>query len=363
MDRGQIGVLPRPTRLADESYLEFVTSFRNLAIRQLFPQIIQHGEAALGQAIAAGAVAAPAPGAPVPLETIRAVFHQVPVVPSFERFVRTQQEMMWRRTRESFHREAPALVARMDAAAAAHPERLQIDPAFTVPAYARCEIHCQPGGYTDDPLSGIVFHYGTKVFYEGSNDQDELHIELARQMTPPADGRISSILDIGCSIGQATTALRDIHPDADIWGLDVGEPLIRYAHMRAVEHGKRVTFKQALAENTGFADGQFDCVLSYILFHEVPVKVMQAILAEVFRVLRPGGTFSIYEFPNNDQDQLPAFNRFLVDYDSRNNCEPYSPAFVASDFRGMLAAAGFVVEDGPALSNAFLQSVVARKPA
>ena len=38
MDRGNIGVLPRPTRLADESYLEFVTSFRNLAIRELFPR-------------------------------------------------------------------------------------------------------------------------------------------------------------------------------------------------------------------------------------------------------------------------------------------------------------------------------------
>ncbi len=363
MDRGQIGVLPRPSRLADESYLEFVTSFRNLAIRQLFPLVAQHGETALASAITAGSIAAPAPGKPVPLAAIRRQFRTVAVVPTFERFVRTQQEMMWRRTRESFLQTAPGLLARMDAAAASHPERLHIDPDFHVPAYTRCEIHCQPGGYTDDPLGGIVFHYGTKVFYEGSNDQDELHIELADRMTLPADGRVARILDIGCSIGQATTALRDNHPDADIWGLDVAEPLIRYAHMRAVEQGKTVHFKQALAEATGFGDGAFDCVLSYILFHEVTVPAMQAIIAEMFRVLRPGGTFSIYEFPNNDQDQLPASNRFLIDYDSRNNCEPYSPAFVASDFRGMLSAAGFVVEDGPALSNAFLQSLVARKPA
>jgi SAM-dependent methyltransferase len=145
--------------------------------------------------------------------------------------------------------------------------------------------------------------------------------------------------------------------------IDVGEPLVRYAHMRSVEQGKPVHFKQALAEATGFADGQFDCVLSYILFHEVTVPAMKQIVAEMFRVLRPGGTFFIYEFPNNDHDQMPASNRFLVDYDSRNNCEPYSPGFVASDFRGILEQEGFAVEDGPALSNPFLQSLVARKPA
>lgn len=363
MDRGNIGVLPRPTRLADESYLEFVTSFRNLAIRELFPRVAEGGEAALARALANGQVSAPAAGKAVPLSTIRSVFQSVPVVPAFQRFVRTQQEMMWRRTRESFYQERASLLARMAAAAEGHPETLHIDPDFVVPEYTRREIHCQPGGYTDDPLGGIVFHYGTKVFYEGQNDQDELHIELATRMTLPADGKVGHILDIGCSIGQATTALRDLHADAEIWGIDVGEPLVRYAHMRSVEQGKPVHFKQALAEATGFADGQFDCVLSYILFHEVTVPAMKQIVAEMFRVLRPGGTFSIYEFPNNDHDQMPASNRFLVDYDSRNNCEPYSPGFVASDFRGILEQEGFVVEDGPALSNPFLQSLVARKPA
>jgi ubiquinone/menaquinone biosynthesis C-methylase UbiE len=361
MDRGAIGVLPRPTRLEDESYLEFITSFRHLAIQQLFPKVAEHGEAALNAALDTGDVARPAEGEAVPLKDIKRVFHKIPAARTFQRFVRTQQEMMWRRTRQSFFRDVDGLFDRMDKAAEAHPERLHISADFAVPDYTRREIHCQPGGYTDDPMGGIVFHYGTKVFYEGMNDQDELHIELATKMTLPDDGKVARILDVGCSIGQATTVLRDLHPDADIWGLDVGEPLIRYAHMRAVERNKPVHFKQALAEATGFEDGSFDCVLSYILFHEVTVAAMKEIVAEMYRVLRPGGTFSIYEFPNNDQNQVPPSYRFLIDYDSRNNCEPYSPAFVASDFRGILADAGFVVEDGPGLTNPFLQSLVARK--
>lgn len=362
MSRGQIGVLPRPTTLADESYLEFITSFRRLAIQEMFPKVAEHGEVALAKALEKGEVERPDGGQPIKLSEIRKVFGQNPVTPTFQRFVRTQQEMMWRRTRESFYRDIDAVMEYMADAEAKHPERIHIDPNFVEPDYTRREIHCQPGGYTDDPMGGIVFHYGTKVFYEGFNDQDELHIELAEKAAKPADGKVERILDIGCSIGQATIVLKDLYPEAEVWGLDVGKPLIRYAHARAVEQGKHVHFKQALAEETGFEDGSFDMVISYILFHEVPVPKMKEIIAETYRVLRPGGVFTIYEFPSNDKNQVSASTRFLVDYDSKNNCEPYSPAFVASDFRGIIEDAGFVVEQGPGLTNGFLQSLVARKP-
>lgn len=361
MDRGAIGVLPRPARLADESYLEFVTSFRFLAIREMFPRVAEHGEAALAEALDKGDIAKPVEGEAVPLSDIKRVFGKVPVVPTWQRFVRTQQEMMWRRTRESFFQNADRLMERMDAAAAKYPDRLHIDPDFAVPDYARREIHCQPGGYTDDPMGGIVFHYGTKVFYEGANDQDELHSELAQKATAPTDGKVGRVLDIGCSIGQATTQLKEAYPQAEVWGLDVGEPMIRYAHMRAVERATDVHFTQRLAEETGFPDDHFDMILSYILFHEVTVEAMRAILNEQFRILRPGGTLSIFEFPNNDKQQVPAAYRFMIDYDSRDNVEPYSPGFVANDFKGLLEAAGFFVEPGPAVSNEFLQSLVARK--
>lgn len=363
-NRGSIGVLPRPTTLADESYLEFVTTFRRFAIQRGYPVMAANGEAELARALESGEVEKPAEGEAVPLDQVKKVFRKVPFTPTWQRFVRSQQEMMWRGTRKSFLREGDDLLARMEAAEQSNPDNIHVDPNFEPPAYTRCEIHCQPGGYTDDPIGGPVFHYGTKIFYEGFNDQDELHIELAEKATKPDDGKVAKVLDIGCSIGQATTVLKDLYPEAEVWGLDVGLPMIRYAHMRAVEHGKDVHFKQALAEENGFADDQFDMVLSYILFHEVPVKKMKEILADTFRVLRPGGVFTIYEFPNNnDKVQVSDGHRFMIDNDSRDNCEPYSPAFVASDFVGILEAAGFEVEQGPGLSNAFLQSLVARKPA
>jgi ubiquinone/menaquinone biosynthesis C-methylase UbiE len=103
-------------------------------------------------------------------------------------------------------------------------------------------------------------------------------------------------------------------------------------------------------------------VHAYILFHELPLTVIPRVLAEVHRVLRPGGVFSIFEFPNMN-GTMPAAQRFMIANDSRDNCEPYSPAFVACDFRGMLRDAGFSLSDGPPTVNGFLQSVIATKHA
>jgi len=138
---------------------------------------------------------------------------------------------------------------------------------FKVPAYTRQEIHLQPGGFTDDPLGGVVFHYGTMVFYEGINDQDELYKELA-ELTVLPEGKCDRILDVACAIGQGTMALKELYPDVEVTGLDVGLPLIKYGHYRAVERGLDVTFTQGLAEDMPYDDGHFDAILSYLLYHE-----------------------------------------------------------------------------------------------
>jgi SAM-dependent methyltransferase len=355
LDRGQLGVLPRPVRLADESYLEFLESFRDVLLTRMFPAMAAAGHARLQ------AAGLPLDDDALALATIQREFAKAPIVPSWQRFMRSQQEMMWRRTRASFGATAEAQLDWLAAFDTAGPGRLVVDPDFAVPDYARREIHLQPGGYTDDPIGGIVYHYGTKVFYQGGNDQDELHAELAALTTPPADGEVANVLDLGCSIGQGTIKLKARFPEAEIWGLDVALPMVRYAHARAAQQQVAVNFIQALAEDMPFDDGKFDIVFAYIIFHELPIAIIPAVLAEAFRVLRPGGQFVIFEFPSASQ-HLPPAHRFMIDYDSRDNCEPYSPGFVHADFRGLLAAAGFIVSDGPLSRNSFLQSIVATRP-
>lgn len=350
MSRGHRGLLPRTTSLADESYLDFVETFRANAFK-LYPLLERAGNAAVERELGHT-------GEPPSLGQIRRILDRLPLARAWQRFMRSHQEMMWRRTRRSFEPLSDELLQAMTRAETRVPGRLVYDPSFLVPAYARVEVHLQPGGYTDDPIGGQVYHYGTHVFYQGENAQDELHVEMAQKTTAPADGAVNRVLDLACSIGQGTVALKQRFPEAEVWGLDVALPLLRYAHLQAADRGIDVNFVQGLAEAMEFPDRHFDVVMAYILFHEIPWRITEKAIPEVARVLRPGGTFSIYEFPSASQ-QLSPVARFLIDYDSRDNCEPYSPEFVQGDFHGLLRDSGFDVRPGPGLSNGFLQSIVA----
>lgn len=355
LTRGHDGLLPRTTTLADESYLDFIESFRNMNFTAMYPVFTEAANTEVQEKVGAT-------DSSVELSTIKEVAGALPITQVWQRFMRSHQEMMWRRTRESFAANEKEILEELDAAEKKGPGKLIYDPNFHVPDYARMEIHLQPGGYTDDPLGGIVFHYGGKVFYQGIDNQNEHHIDFVNLCQVPEDGKVDKILDVACSLGQCTTNLKRRFPDAEVWGLDVALPLLRYAHKCAVDDGVDVNFIQGLSEDTKFEDEEFDMVLAYILFHEVPVPVMKQTIKEMFRVLRPGGVFNIFEFPNAKQE-LPPSERFLIDYDSRNNCEPYSPAFVNSDFRQIIMDAGFTIEDGETAPNPFLQSIKATKPA
>lgn len=358
MSRGHIGLLPRPPRVEDEAYLEYVQSFRKMLIQNMFPILAGGGEARYADWKAKNKPESDHDD----IDDIKREFRKAPVTLTWQRFLRTQQEMMWRQTRDGFLVDAEGEIKKMDEAEKKGPGKLIYDKNFEIPNYTRQEIHLQPGGYTDDPLAGIVYHYGTMVFYEGTNDQDELHKELAQLTTKP-EGKCERILDLACSVGQATNELKILNPDADVIGIDVSLHLLRYAHYRSTARDIDVTYQQCLAEDMPYEDGHFDAVLSYLLYHEVTEEKIEEIVKEVHRVLRPGGTFSIFDFPNNHGQTLEPTYRFLIDFDSKNNCEPYSVGFVHCDFFGILRRAGFEVADGPPTSNPFLQSIVATKKA
>jgi SAM-dependent methyltransferase len=346
-----MGLLPRPPTLETESYLGFMESVRNHAIRGMFPGVAAEAEAARERAARAEGP---------PLRAFVREADAVPRIATWKRLMRSQQQQTWWRLRDEFHRDAAAYEAELAAAERARPGALRRDPGFVVPAYASLDIHLQPGGYVGDPLAGYLFHHGTKVFYQGDNDQDQLHRQVVDMVRVPDDGEVRRVLDVGCSIGQCTTALKQRFPQAEVTGLDVGLPLLRYANKRAHELGIDVQFVQALAEDTGLPDGGFDVVLCYILFHEVPSRLFAPILAEAFRLLRPGGTLTIVDAPN--AQEFPAGNQLWLQFDSQHNCEPYSPAFVAADLPALLRGAGFeLASQGP--TPTFLWCTTARRPA
>lgn len=353
MERNVVGKSPRLPRLEDDSYASYMTQVRNFAIRDWFPSVAQQVVAGADRAGLQDA------GAACKYEELAPVIDALPAAGAWKRMMRSQQRMTWEKCFEGFNKNRGHWEGLLVEAERRNPEKLHRNSQFEVPEYACQDIHLQPGGYCRDDLAGYVFHHGTGVFYQGDNNADEQHELYADMLRVPADGQVARILDTGCSIGQCTTALKERHPNAEVWGLDVGLPLLRYAHMRATDIGSDVYFKHALAEESGFEDGSFDCVFAYILFHEVPAVSFGEIVAEVKRILRPGGTFTVVDAPNGTA--FPAPNRMWLAFDAKYNCEPYSPAFVATDFQALLAEHGFTdVQQGP--TPTFLSLTTAVNP-
>jgi ubiquinone/menaquinone biosynthesis C-methylase UbiE len=109
--------------------------------------------------------------------------------------------------------------------------------------------------------------------------------------------------------------------------------------------GDDVTFKQALIEDTGFPDAHFDLSFAFIVFHELPVRIIEATIREAARVTRPGGIFAVYDFART-ADKSP-FQRYHRWFDARHNGEPYSQDFCDCDFDGLLKKYGFHVDAAP----------------
>jgi len=102
----------------------------------------------------------------------------------------------------------------------------------------------------------------------------------------PAD----SVLEIGFGAGKAIALLADKTPDGSVAGVDLSATMVRRARTRnaqAVRAGQ-VLLQQGDAAQLPFANQQFDKVISIHSFYFWPEHA--AVFAEIFRVLKPGGT-------------------------------------------------------------------------
>jgi len=259
--------------------------------------------------------------------------------------------------KREFEQNADIYLAELESYDNRGPGTLELNPDMDIPEYTKHEIHQQPGGYVGSPFAGAIYHYGTNAFYLArnmENHQDESHTRLGQQMATPPDGRITRILDMGCGVSQLTIALKERFPNAEVWGVEVGAPMIRYGHMRAVDLNVDVNLAQRLAEDTKFPDNHFDIVTSYLLHHEVTKTASKEIIAEAYRVLRPGGVYFPIDFytgggsGSQNSFDTSAFGSLMQWVDHRWNNEVWRMEYTDLDFPGEMRIAGFDVdEDGP----------------
>jgi len=101
------------------------------------------------------------------------------------------------------------------------------------------------------------------------------------------------VLEIGAGSGAMAAEILATYPDVRLTVTDYDDEMVAVASARLSPFGDRVMARQADATALPFPDGAFDAVLSWVMLHHT-VEWEKA-LAEVIRVLRPGGQLVGYD--------------------------------------------------------------------
>ncbi len=266
------------------------------------------------------------------------------------------QKMGWAAARHSLEGHADRLAGLLEELPAEPVGRLALDPTLELPEYYTArdsegldDIHLVPGGYWGDPLVGPVYERGGALYrmawrtgYTGSPPGALVAFASG---APPGEYR--RILDLGCSFGGLTMALRQAYPDAaEVVGIDISAAALRWAHLTAEERGLPISFEQRDATATGYPDGSFDLIAGFLLLHELSAEVLDEVMAEAYRLLRPGGHIRFLDMP--PYAELPPERAFLQSFDREGNGEAFWDEFLSRDFKALLREIGFVnVGDGP----------------
>jgi ubiquinone/menaquinone biosynthesis C-methylase UbiE len=104
------------------------------------------------------------------------------------------------------------------------------------------------------------------------------------------DIRGKRILELGCGAGEASVYFAK--KGAQVTATDLSSGMLRVVEQVAKLHGVKVVTKQTMSDHLDFPDANFDMVYAANLLHHVEIAPT---LAEVERVLKPGGIFAAWD--------------------------------------------------------------------
>jgi len=147
----------------------------------------------------------------------------------------------------------------------------------------------EPAAELDEQLREEI----RRSFDDGSRDEEHFpstidpriqHVQVILKFFGDlADRRV---LDVGCGKGRFARVLQERNPEAEVWGLDISEEMLRYVPTGIHTRAGSMT-------ELPFADSTFDCAYATESL-EHAVDVARAV-DEICRVVKPGGKLVIID--------------------------------------------------------------------
>jgi len=161
----------------------------------------------------------------------------------------------------------------------------------------------------------------------------------------------SKVLDLCCGSGQATRVLVQNFPD--VTGLDASPLSIN----RAKQNVPQASYVEAFAESMPFADNLFDLVHTSSALHEMEPEQLEQILQEVYRVLKPGGVFTLADFHSPTNPIFwPGLAMFFWLFETETAWQ-----LLKTDLPDLLKQVGFQINQPTLYAGGSLQVIQAKK--
>ena len=144
--------------------------------------------------------------------------------------------------------------------------------------------------------------------YAANTGHHRVYDQLYLDTLPVRAGDV--VLDLGCGSGDFTAVVAALVPDGEVIGLDPQPSLLDEARHRAAPNQR---FVQGAVQQLGAlfpVAGSFDVVMTRAVLQWVPLADHPGVLADAFRLLRPGGWYRA-EF--GGAGNIPVILRLLDD--------------------------------------------------
>jgi ubiquinone/menaquinone biosynthesis C-methylase UbiE len=207
------------------------------------------------------------------------------------------------------------------------------------PAYYRRTFHWQTDGYFSQH-SAKLYDLGVELLFVGMADVMRRQA-LAEVVRRKAHGQVR-LLDVGSGTGRFLLQAASTLPGSKLSGVDLSPWYVSFARDLLDDDrlGKQSPpeVDVANAESLPFPDNSFDVVTSIFMLHELPRRVRRNVIAEMRRVLVPGGLLVLEDAaqPSDSFELTAALEQF-----SKDMHEPYFDDYQDDDLGALLSEYGF----------------------
>jgi ubiquinone/menaquinone biosynthesis C-methylase UbiE len=236
-------------------------------------------------------------------------------------------------------------------------EVFQAAPPGRYPRYYLQNFHYQTDGYLSR-RSAELYDHQVEVLFGGGADamRRQALVPLARFLGERGV-RGAALLDLACGTGRFLREVKSNYPRLAVTALDLSPYYLELAR-EALAPWSGTAFIEASAEEVPAAAASFDVVTSIYLFHELPAKARHRVIAEMARLLRPGGAAILVD--SIQLGDVPDYDP-LVEYFPQAFHEPYYAQYAREDLGALFAAAGLPLEESRVAY--FSKVMLFRKPA